>query len=62
LQQANSFNFMTTLRSNGCDSAYVPTTSIYNITDEIVQPQSNPNTNALYDDNVRGVCVTNNEL
>ena len=61
LQQTYNSNFITTLRANGGDSAYVPTTSIYSITDEIVQPQSNPNASAFYND-ARAVGVTNNQL
>lgn len=38
LQQNYNANFMNTLRNNGGDSAYAPTTSIYTIYDDIVEP------------------------
>jgi len=60
-QQRRRSNFITTLLSNGGDSAYVPTTSIYSITDEVVQPQFGKWASALIHDE-RGVGVTNCEV
>ncbi|KAH7412901.1 putative lipase B [Cadophora sp. MPI-SDFR-AT-0126] len=59
--QTRSSNFIMTLLSNDGDSAYVPTTSIYSRTDEIVQPQFGKWASALMHD-VRGVGVTNCEV
>ena len=54
--------FIRTLRSNGGDSAYVPTTSIYSsLLDEVVQPQAGINASA-YMDNKNGVDSTNVDL
>jgi hypothetical protein len=62
LQQQYNSNFITTLRSFGGDSAYVPTTNIYTGTyDEIVEPQQNGNASAILND-VRGVGVTNAQV
>jgi hypothetical protein len=59
--QRMTSNFIKTLRADDGDSAYVPTTSIYSATDEIVQPQSGTAASAYLKD-VRGVGVFNCEL
>jgi len=46
------------MRANGGDSAYVPTTVIYSLTDEVVQPQSGDGASSPLKDD-RGVGVTN---
>lgn len=61
IQQAYESNFISTLRSDGGDSAYVPTTSIYSATDDIVQPQTGLLASGRIND-ARGVGVTNNEV
>ena len=60
-QQANS-NFIKTLRSNGGDSSYVPTTTIYSgFFDEVVEPQSGENASGRLLD-ARGIGASNNEV
>jgi hypothetical protein len=61
IQQEYSSNFITTLRTSGGDSAYVPTTSIYSSTDEIVEPQSGTAASGYLLGN-NGAKVTNNEI
>lgn len=62
IQQQYNATFIAVLRSNGGDSAYVPTTNLYSAYfDEAVYPQFGPNASgALLD--ARGVGVTNNEV
>ncbi|OJJ42491.1 hypothetical protein ASPZODRAFT_76823 [Penicilliopsis zonata CBS 506.65] len=59
--QTRNASFIATLRADGGDSAYVPTTSVYSATDEVVQPQSGARASALLRDE-RNVGVTNCEL
>jgi hypothetical protein len=61
IQQEYNSNFVTKLRSNGGDSAYVPSTSIYTSTDTVVQPQSGTGASAFLG-NANGVAVTNNQI
>lgn len=60
-QQNYNSTFINTIRNNGGDSAYVPTTNVYSIFDEIVQPQQDPNASGAIKD-ARGVGVSNTEV
>ncbi|KAK5136543.1 hypothetical protein LTR08_002887 [Meristemomyces frigidus] len=60
-QQNYNSSFIQTLRNNGGDSAYVPTTNVYSIFDQIVEPQEDPNASGFLND-ARMVGVTNVEL
>ncbi|PVH75598.1 alpha/beta-hydrolase [Cadophora sp. DSE1049] len=61
IQQQYNSKFISTLRNGGGASAYVPTTSIYSIFDQIVQPQAGTDASAFVQD-ARGVGATNIEL
>ncbi|PGH08430.1 hypothetical protein GX51_01257 [Blastomyces parvus] len=60
-QQASKSTFLDVLRSNGGDSAYVPTTTIYSAFDDIVQPMSGLRASGIMRDE-RNIGVTNNEM
>lgn len=61
LQQEATANFIRTLRNNGGDSSYVPTTNIYSATDEVVQPQFGDIASGRLN-NARGAGASNNEV
>ncbi|KAL5335270.1 hypothetical protein BJX70DRAFT_375724 [Aspergillus crustosus] len=61
IQQRWEKEFISTLRVDGGDSAYVPTTTLYSSFDEIVQPTSGENAPAIIND-ARNVGVSNNHV
>ncbi|KAL2841856.1 hypothetical protein BJY01DRAFT_217081 [Aspergillus pseudoustus] len=61
IQQESSSNFMSLFSSNGGREAFVPTTTVYSSTDEIVQPQDGANASGYIDD-PKAVGVSNNQI
>lgn len=61
LQQAYNSTFIKTLRAGGGDAAYVPTTTIYSATDQIVEPQQGTTASA-YLLNSTSAAASNNEV
>jgi hypothetical protein len=61
LQQAYSSSFVNKLRSNGGDSAFVPTTSVYTGSDEVVLPQTGSGASA-YLKSAGGVATSNTQV
>lgn len=47
-QQESDAVFIKTIRNNGGDSAYVPTTSIYSNTDQVISPQNGTDASAFF--------------
>lgn len=69
IQQEYDSNFILTLRAGGGGSPYVPSTSVWSITDEIVQPQYSPYASAAYftqdlpgTPNTAATCPANNNV
>ncbi|KAL2012753.1 hypothetical protein VTN00DRAFT_278 [Thermoascus crustaceus] len=60
-QQKYDSAFISTIRADGGDSAYVPTTTLYSSLDEVVQPMDGNSASAYLSD-TRGVGVTNNQV
>lgn len=58
-QQGWETNFIHTIRGNGGDSVYVPTTTIYSSFDEIVQPMIGKHASGILSD-TRDIGVSNN--
>lgn len=60
-QQKYDSEFISTIRAEDGDSAYVPTTTLYSSLDEIVQPMDGDSASAYLSD-ARSVGVTNNQV
>ncbi|KAF2087370.1 alpha/beta-hydrolase [Saccharata proteae CBS 121410] len=62
LQQTYDATFIKTLRANGGDSPYVPTTNVVSTFDEVVQPQENENASGFATTDAHNVGITNVEV